>query len=521
MNYCSTLEIGTIHERGNSLKFGFIWRTSDDFPLNSAFRPGVVKPPHFQPRLVNELGAAVDDLLEKIANFSRIFGLISTFLPYSEEFANRLEVKLYNFYKIIIDYGSVSGPGSSGNRDFSLIVNWNLKSSKFHLALGSRCQRKNPHSLIAAELNSILNSNENLAEVLQILVETFPVYEAVGRIWTGPSFTKDDFTTAKQSAPDEGVFEFRSVFALIPLNSTSFRLIFRSTFCLEFHCLSKGQVVVWDCGRAQEGQFKWSPLPGFASLLQKFGNVELRKPAPPPPPLKKDDPESAAGNAPNFRDPASIEPFSLASPTPMIPPSPLGAGIGPSGPLSVPNIPAPSPAQSATISSMGPMTPSPAPGSTQAPVAMSPAPPSVVGPGLTTPSPAPPGSQTSIGQHTGFTPNPSPAQGPASQSAAVPSPAGGIGSVGMAGSDFMGSWNDKEPPTTNKIQREDCEVDEFWAAIDFPIIIPHESLIKLCSVDPKDRISPLERYLSSLYMLMKLEPLYAIRSAVAVSLLEI
>lgn len=205
MHYCASLEISTIHERGSGLKLAFTWRTGADFPPNSVFRPGVVKPPNLPPRPVNELGAAVDDLLEKMATFSRIFGLICTFLPYAESFGDFLDVKLYNFYKIVIDYG----PAAS--RDYSVIVNWNVKNSKFHLAFGSHSQRKNPHTTIAADLNSTLNSNQNLAEILQILVETWPVYEAVGRLWTAPIFTKDDFTTV------EIEYKHRCFIRLLPL----------------------------------------------------------------------------------------------------------------------------------------------------------------------------------------------------------------------------------------------------------------------------------------------------------------
>lgn len=73
------------------------------------------------------------------------------------------EVRLYNYRKLVLCYGTTKGS--------SVTIQWNSSSQRFHLALGtvgpnSGCS--NCHNIILHQLQEMFNKSPNVMQLLQV-----------------------------------------------------------------------------------------------------------------------------------------------------------------------------------------------------------------------------------------------------------------------------------------------------------------------------------------------------------------
>ncbi|XP_061679091.1 mediator of RNA polymerase II transcription subunit 14 isoform X4 [Syngnathoides biaculeatus] len=106
--------------------------------------------------------SAISQLYQCVLHFSRALPELPSYLALFSE------VRLYNFRKLILCYGSTKGS--------SVTLQWNSNSQRFHLALGtvgpnSGCS--NCHNIILHQLQEMFNKSPNVIQLLQTFLSMF------------------------------------------------------------------------------------------------------------------------------------------------------------------------------------------------------------------------------------------------------------------------------------------------------------------------------------------------------------
>lgn len=87
-------------------------------------------------------------------------------------------VKSYNYSKLILCYGHDKGAMVS--------ISWNSQENVFKLAFGAANNALNAHSLIREQLEAHLNQHRNLAQIVQLLHETYEPLISISKLPTLP-----------------------------------------------------------------------------------------------------------------------------------------------------------------------------------------------------------------------------------------------------------------------------------------------------------------------------------------------
>lgn len=87
-------------------------------------------------------------------------------------------IKSYNYSKLVLCYGPDKGALVS--------ITWNNNEKIFKLAFGATNNALNAHSLIQEQLESHLNEYRNLAQIVQLLHETYEPLLSVSKLPTSP-----------------------------------------------------------------------------------------------------------------------------------------------------------------------------------------------------------------------------------------------------------------------------------------------------------------------------------------------
>ena len=87
-------------------------------------------------------------------------------------------IKSYNYSKLVLCYGPDKGAMVS--------INWNSTEKAFKLAFGAANSTLNAHSLIKEQLESHLNEHRNLAQIIQLLYETYEPLISISKLPTLP-----------------------------------------------------------------------------------------------------------------------------------------------------------------------------------------------------------------------------------------------------------------------------------------------------------------------------------------------
>lgn len=83
-------------------------------------------------------------------------------------------VKSYNYSKLILCYGPDKGAMVS--------INWNSQDNVFKLAFGAANNALNAHSVIREQLEAHLNQYRNLAQIVQLLYETYEPLISISKL---------------------------------------------------------------------------------------------------------------------------------------------------------------------------------------------------------------------------------------------------------------------------------------------------------------------------------------------------
>ncbi|XP_061679089.1 mediator of RNA polymerase II transcription subunit 14 isoform X2 [Syngnathoides biaculeatus] len=205
--------------------------------------------------------SAISQLYQCVLHFSRALPELPSYLALFSE------VRLYNFRKLILCYGSTKGS--------SVTLQWNSNSQRFHLALGtvgpnSGCS--NCHNIILHQLQEMFNKSPNVIQLLQVLYDTQAPLNAINKLPTVPMLGLTQRTNTAYQC-----------FSILPQSPTHIRLAFRNMYCIDIYCRSRGVVAIrdgayslFDNTKIVEGFY---PAPGLKTFLSMFvdGNQDARR----------------------------------------------------------------------------------------------------------------------------------------------------------------------------------------------------------------------------------------------------
>ncbi|XP_075887180.1 mediator of RNA polymerase II transcription subunit 14 isoform X2 [Nelusetta ayraudi] len=205
--------------------------------------------------------SAISQLYQCVLNFSRTLPDMPSYLSVFSE------VRLYNYRKLVLCYGSTKGS--------SVTIQWNSASQRFHLALGtvgpnSGCS--NCHNIILHQLQEMFNKGPNVLQLLQVLFDTQAPLNAINKLPTVPMLGLTQRTNTAYQC-----------FSILPQSATHIRLAFRNMYCIDIYCRSRGVVAIrdgayslFDNTKIVEGFY---PAPGLKTFLNMFvdSNQDARR----------------------------------------------------------------------------------------------------------------------------------------------------------------------------------------------------------------------------------------------------
>ncbi|XP_050305905.1 mediator of RNA polymerase II transcription subunit 14 [Anthonomus grandis grandis] len=505
-------------------------------PLTSthAKEQGSRRPIYFQYEMLSadQTSKTVDTLLKdwwKIVHLYTLVHDLSEYLKIDKYnfFCNLFSVRSFNYVKLVLCYGPYKG---------ALVqVVWDCQSSSFKLTFGAMHNSLNAHSIMQEQLESHLNEYKNLAQIIQLLTETYEPLVSLSKLPTLPQLGVHNTNT---KVPVQ-------TFTIMPQSAILLRITFQGMYCLELKIRGGGLVSIRDGAYSRFDMCNvvsvFFPTPGLKTFLSKYidESAVFRRRSQseddnPPSPMEVDGggnflathraPQSPAGGSrsetglrfhPPLTPPSGSNPHTPASPhtASMVPTSHNGFGSSPATSFNLA-----SPTSMSNNINPSPM-PHPSPSNL---VPSSPLNPQLASPGglLNTSSPGPQQAASSlpghspvgsyIPTHTDGSPFPasqSPAASnwPGSPSMPRPSPA----RPGQSpGGPVMHSPQQVDLRSGNHLSR--VLPQRSWAGA-VPTLLTHEALETLCCPSPHPlgipgpEMSPLERFLGCVYMRKQLQ----------------
>lgn len=92
--------------------------------------------------------------------------------------SNMVTVKSYNYSKLLLGYGPERGA--------TVTVQWNTTDKAFRLVFGCSSTTLNAHSIMREQLQAHLNEHLNLAQIVQLLHETYEPLVSISKLPTLP-----------------------------------------------------------------------------------------------------------------------------------------------------------------------------------------------------------------------------------------------------------------------------------------------------------------------------------------------
>ncbi|XP_067111223.1 mediator of RNA polymerase II transcription subunit 14 isoform X2 [Osmerus mordax] len=196
--------------------------------------------------------SSISQLYQCVLKFSRSLPEMPSYLSHFSE------VRLYNYRKLVLCYGSTKGS--------SVTIQWNSSSQTFHLSLGtigpnSGCS--NCHNIILHQLQEMFNKTPNVVQLLQVLSDTQAPLNAINKLPTVPMLGLTQRTNTAYQC-----------FSILPQSPTHIRLAFRNMYCIDIYCRGRGVVAIrdgayslFDNTKIVEGFY---PAPGLKTFLNMF-----------------------------------------------------------------------------------------------------------------------------------------------------------------------------------------------------------------------------------------------------------
>ncbi|CAH1996692.1 unnamed protein product [Acanthoscelides obtectus] len=503
-------------------------------PLSSTHpkEQGSRRPIYFQYDMatVENTSKTVDALISDWNQIVHLYTLVHDLSEYLKTdkysfLANMFLIKSYNYNKLVLCYGPDKGAMVS--------VTWNATERAFRLAFGAANNALNAHSLIEEQLESHLNEHRNLAQVIQLLHETYEPLLSISKLPTSPQLG------VHNNRPQVPV----QTFTIMAQSSTLIRLAYQGMYCLELRIRGGGLVSLRDGAysrfdRSNVVDVFW-PTQGLKTFLSKYvdESAVFRRRSQseddnPPSPMEvegsgflshhRSGPQSPASNQQSSQSNRSqTDSTGLRFHPPLTPPS-SSAPHTPASPHTVTGTGAPSTPFGLQPSPMA----HPSPG-----VANSPLNPQLASPGgglLSNSSPGPQQQQQGMPGHSpvsSYMPSGHPDSSPfASQSLSSPAASNWPGSPGMPRpSPARPGQSPGGHPIMHSPQQQDGSgrlgigghlsrvlPQRSWAGA-VPTLLTHEALEILCcpAVHPQGlpgpELAPLERFLGCVFMRRQLQ----------------
>ncbi|XP_028152767.1 mediator of RNA polymerase II transcription subunit 14 isoform X2 [Diabrotica virgifera virgifera] len=170
--------------------------------------------------------------------------------------ANMFCIKSYNYTKLILCYGSDKGAMVS--------ITWMSSEKMFKLAFGATNSALNAHSMIQEQLESHLNEHRNLAQIIQLLHETYEPLLSISKLPTIPQLG------IHNSRPQVPV----QTFTIMAQSCTLLRLAYQGMYCLELRIRGSGLVSLRDGAYSRFDRSNvvdvFSPTQGLKTFLSKY-----------------------------------------------------------------------------------------------------------------------------------------------------------------------------------------------------------------------------------------------------------
>ncbi|KAL1505868.1 hypothetical protein ABEB36_005326 [Hypothenemus hampei] len=445
-------------------------------------------------------------------------------------FCNLFSVRSYNYSKLVLCYGPDKGALMS--------VVWDCKLSLFKLAFGAMHNSLNAHSLIQEQLESHLNEFRNLAQVIQLLMETYEPLVSLSKL---PSMPQLGVHNISPKVPVQ-------TFTIMAQSCILIRITYQGMYCLELKIRGGGLVSIRDGAYSRFDTCNvvsvFFPTPGLKTFLSKYidENAVFRRRSQseddnPPSPVEVDggggflgahrapqSPASGSRSEPGLRFHPPLTPPSGSNP--HTPASPHTSNMGQTPHNGFGSSPATSFNLASPTSMSNNINPSPMPHpSPSGLVPNSPLNPQLASPGglLSNSSPGPQQANANIPGHSpvgSYMPNhndgspfpasqsPAASNWPGSPSMPRPSPA----RPGQSpGGPVLHSPQQVDLRTVNLLQSSSRVLPQkSWAGA-VPTLLSHEAVETLCCPSPHPlgipgpEMSPLERFLGCVYMRKQLQ----------------
>lgn len=126
----------------------------------------------------------VDSLLNDWIQIAQLYTIVYDLTEYLQVYNEKynlshlFSVKSYNYSKLVLSYGPDKGAMVS--------ISWSSLEKAFKLAFGANNNSVNAHSLIKEQLEAHLNQHRNLAQIVQLLHETYEPLISISKLPTLP-----------------------------------------------------------------------------------------------------------------------------------------------------------------------------------------------------------------------------------------------------------------------------------------------------------------------------------------------
>ncbi|XP_018328535.1 mediator of RNA polymerase II transcription subunit 14 isoform X2 [Agrilus planipennis] len=220
------------------------------------------RPVYFQYDMgtIDTITRTVDSLLDDWYQIVHLYMIVHDLSEYlsSDKYnlSNMFSVKSYNYSKLILYYGQEKGAIVS--------INWNNSEKVFKLAFGANNNALNAHSLIREQLEAHLNQHRNLAQIIQLLNESYEPLISISKL---------------PSLPQLGVYNTRpqvpvQTFTVMAQSCTLIRLAYQGMYCLELRLRGGGLVSLRDGAYSRYDRSNvvdvFTPTQGLKAFLSKY-----------------------------------------------------------------------------------------------------------------------------------------------------------------------------------------------------------------------------------------------------------
>ena len=130
--------------------------------------------------ITRNVDSLLNDWSQIVYLYMIVYNLSEYLSHYSEKFNlnNMFTVKSYSYSKLVLCYGPDKGAVVS--------ITWSSTEKLFQLAFGTNTNSLNAHSLIKEQLEAHLNQHRNLAQIVQLLHETYEPLISISKLPTTP-----------------------------------------------------------------------------------------------------------------------------------------------------------------------------------------------------------------------------------------------------------------------------------------------------------------------------------------------